>query len=245
MSVVNGEFVILGLAEDNPYCIRSADALAAYINEIGFLPLFGNEIPGFSVEERTPAAWWFTDNAEKDPWKWREQIARSGEIAYGKFFEKKAGFISKKWFPYFANFRRDGYDFDALYDDEKAPYRNKVIMDLFETDDTEIFSSEIKKKLKDSEAGKNMEQIFAALQMQTYLCICDFRQKTKKSGEPYGWPRTVYSKPEHLWGYDYISSAYAESPTESYRRIIRHFNEQYPIANAQQITKVIGNGKKL
>ena len=243
MSVVNGEFVILGLPENSPYCIHSADELVSYINEIGFLPLFGNEIPGLSVEERTPAAWWFTDNDKLDPWKWREQIARSGEIAYGKFFEKKAGFISKKWFPFFANFRRDGYDFDALYEDEKAPYRNKVIMDLFETDDSELYSSEIKKAMKGSEEGKNPDQILGMLQMQTYLCICDFRCKRKKSGEEYGWSRTVYSKPEHLWGYEYVTSAYSELPSESYRRIIMHFKEQYPAATAEQITKLIGDGK--
>lgn len=243
MSVVNGEFVILGLREDSPYCIHSADELVSYINEIGFLPLFGNEMPGFSVEERTPAAWWFTDNDKLDPWKWREQIARSGEIAYGKFFEKKAGFISKKWFPFFANFRRDGYDFDALYEDEKAPYRNKVIMDFFETNDTELLSCELKKKLKDTESGNSLEQTLGTLQMQTYLCICDFRRKVKKSGEEYGWPGTVYSRPEHLWGYEYVTSAYSELPSESCRHIINHFSEAYPIATEQQIRKIIGQGK--
>ena len=46
---------------------------------------------------------------------WREIIARSGKVAYGKFFDKKAGFISVEWLPVFANYRRDGDDFDALY----------------------------------------------------------------------------------------------------------------------------------
>ena len=68
---------------------------------------------------------------KSDPWEWREIIARSGKVAYGKFFDKKAGFISKQWFPYFANFRRDGYDFDALWDDEKASIRQKKIMDFY------------------------------------------------------------------------------------------------------------------
>ena len=41
----------------------------------------------------------------------RAIIARRHDIVYGKFFDKKAGFISKKWLPVFANYRRDGYDF--------------------------------------------------------------------------------------------------------------------------------------
>ena len=68
---------------------------------------------------------------EQDPWVWRELIARSKEVAYGKFFNKKSGFISKAWFPVFANYRRDGYDFDACWDDELANIRCKKIMDCF------------------------------------------------------------------------------------------------------------------
>ena len=36
-----------------------------------------------------------------------------------------------QWLPYFVNARRDGYDFDALYDDGKAPFTHKRIMDEF------------------------------------------------------------------------------------------------------------------
>ena len=70
------------------------------------------------------------DDPEKDSWRWRAIIARKHDIVYGKFFAKKAGFISRKQFPVFANYRRDGYDFDALFEDEKAPYKHKKIMDF-------------------------------------------------------------------------------------------------------------------
>ena len=59
------------------------------------LPLFKNEIDGFSAEEHTSALYWWSGDPEQDPWEWRELIARSGQAAYGKFFGKKAGFISK------------------------------------------------------------------------------------------------------------------------------------------------------
>ena len=55
-----------------------------------------------------------------------KSIARRGDVAYGKFFDKKAGFISREWLPYFLNFRRDGYDFDALWEDGKASYKQKT-----------------------------------------------------------------------------------------------------------------------
>ena len=59
------------------------------------------------------------------------KVAKKHDIVYGKFFANKAGFISRKWFPVFANYRRNGYDFDALFEDEKAPYKHKKIMDFF------------------------------------------------------------------------------------------------------------------
>lgn len=110
----NGTWIMYGLDADDPACIHTADELLKFINEIGFLPLFKNEIEGFSVEEHTiPGDWWCGEPAI-DPWEWRTIIAASGKAVYGKFFDKKAGFISKKWLPYFANYRRDGYDFEGV-----------------------------------------------------------------------------------------------------------------------------------
>ena len=148
-----------------------------------FLPLFKNEIPGFSLEERTVPEYWWSDDPEVDPWKWREIIARSGRVAYGKFFDRKAGFISKEWLPCFVNYRRDGYDFDALWEDGKASARQKKIMDLFaeEFEDEEYFSNELKQKAGFSKDGdKGFEGIITGLQMQTYLCVHDFRQRRNR-----------------------------------------------------------------
>lgn len=76
--------------------------------------------------------------------EWRRLIARSGQVAYGKFFGRKAGFISKAWFPHFANWRRDGYDFDSRWDEELASIRCKRVVDQFENR-PELFSFELKR----------------------------------------------------------------------------------------------------
>ena len=55
---------------------------------------------------------------------------RETGCAYGKFFENKAVFISKEWFPDFANYRRNGYDFDARFDDGLAAYKDKELFEL-------------------------------------------------------------------------------------------------------------------
>lgn len=241
-----GTWVMHGVAEDDPECIHTVEEAIEYINKVGFLPLFKNDIPGFSLEERTVPQHWWSENPERDPWEWREIIAGSGQVAYGKFFDKKAGFISKEWLPYFVNYRRDGYDFDALWDDEKASIRQKKIMDLFaeENDDAELYSYEVKQNAGFGKKGeKNFEGTMTELEMKLYLCIRDFRKRKNKKGENYGWAIAVYSTPEHLFGYDYVTCAYSETPKESWEKIVAHMNDIYPIATEAQIRRVIGISK--
>ena len=210
----SGEWIMRGLDWDDPLRIRTPEELINYIDQVGFLPLFANELPGFSVEDHVyPGSWW-TGDPEQDPWVWREIIARSGRVAYGKFFDRKAGFISKEWFPCFANYRRDGYDFDARYDDELASGRSKKIMDLFEDDDG----------------------VITELQMQGYIVTRDFRRRRrKKDGVEYGWPIAVYTTPENLWDYETVSSAYKEDPQISYSRIVEQVKKEFTEASDRQL----------
>lgn len=239
MANEHGEWIMYGVTEDDPYCIKSVEGLEKYINEIGFLPLFKNGIPGFSVEERTVAGYWWSGNRERDPWEWRQIIAERGNIAYGKFFDRKAGFISKKWLPYFVNIRRDGYDFDARWDDEKATLRQKKIMDLFAGDKC-LYSNEVKKLAGFGTDGeKNFEGVITELQTELYLCVRDFKRRKNKKGEEYGWPVAVYAMPETIWGYDFTTQAYNESPSVSGERIYRHMQDIYPVASEKQLKKVL------
>lgn len=87
---------------------------------------------------------------------------------------------------------------------------------LEENAEAEYFSSELKKKAGFGKGGeKGFDGVITALQMQTYLCVRDFRQRKNKKGEAYGWPVAVYCTPEHLWGRDHVTSAYTESAASS------------------------------
>lgn len=239
MANEGGKWIIYGVDWDDPECLHTVDEAVAYIKTVGFLPLFKNEIPGFSLEERTVPEFWWSGDLERDPWAWREIIARQGEVVYGKFFNRKAGFITKEWLPYFVNYRRDGYDYDAAWEDGILPRRQKKIMDLFEEEER-IISFEMKKKAGFSKDGeKNFDGTVTDLMMRTYLCMRDFRKKVNKKGQEYGWDVAVYAKPEELFGYEYVTSAYKEEPKESFERILKHMEEIYPIATKKQITKII------
>lgn len=234
-----------GLEWNDPYRIRTYRELINWINEVGFLPLFANEVNGFSVEEHVSPHYWWTGNPEQDPWEWREIIARTEEVAYGKFFDRKSGFVSKEWFPVFANYRRDGYDSDARWDDELANIRHKKIMDCFERqeDDDDIreyTGLQLKRACGFCKGGyKNFDGCITDLQMQTYLTIRDFRRKRNKRGIEYGMPVSIYCKPEDLWGYDMVTAGYKEDPQESKRRIFEHIRNLFPNASEKSIEKLI------
>jgi len=239
MAIENGAWIMRGLDWDDPSRVQTWEELIDYIEEVGFLPLFKNEVHGFSVEENTWDQGWWTDDPEQDPWEWRKLIARSGRVAYGKFFDKKAGFISKAWFPHFANYRRDGYDFDSRWDEELASLRSKRIMGQFAGRD-EISSFELKRLAGFGKEGlKNFEGTVTDLQMQGYLLIRDFRRKVNKKGLPYGWPISIYATPEALWGYDHISSAYHLEPAASRELIFQKVRENFPDAENLELDVVL------
>lgn len=229
-----------GLDWDDPSRVQTWEDLIDLINEVGFLPLFKNEVDGFSVEENTGYLYWWTGDEEQDPWEWRCLMARSGKVAYGKFFGKKAGFISKAWFPHFANWRRDGYDFDSRWDEELASIRCKRVMDQFENR-PELFSFELK-RLADfgKEGEKNFDGTVTDLQMQSYLLIRDFRRRINKKGLEYGWPISVYSTPETLWGYEHISSAYLIDPAASKAMVYQQVLKNFPEAQPTELDAVLG-----
>ena len=240
MAIENGEWIMRGLSWTDPSRNKSWLEWAAWVDEVGFLPLFQNEAAGFSVEEHTASLSWWTGDERHDPWEWRRLIARSGRVAYGKFFGKKAGFISKAWFPHFANWRRDGYDFDSLWDEELASLRQKRIMDQFESH-RDLFSFELKQLAGFGKGGeKNFEGTVTDLQMRSYLLIRDFRQRTNKKGQPYGWHISVYTTPEALWGYDYIASAYSIDPAQSRQLIYQQVKKHFPQASETALAAVLG-----
>ena len=158
----------------------------------------------------------------------------------GKFFGKKAGFISKAWFPDFANWRRDGYDFDSRWDDGLATARQKKIMDQF-TDTYALLSYELKERAGFGKGGeKNFEGTVTDLQMSSYLIIRDFRQKLNKKGQPYGWPRAEYTTPEALWGAACIAAAYATDPVQSRAKVFRQIQAHFPAATEERLRAVLG-----
>ena len=222
------------------FLIKSKADLIEAVNEFGFLPFFENSIRGFSVEEHiAPECWWHSGTGEWSAWEWKGPVIRETGCAYGKFFEKKACYISAEWFPDFANYRRDGYDFDARFDDGLASYKDKRLFDLVDSN-----APIISKKLKElgnyrKDGNKGFDTIMNRLQAQCYVTISDFVYMKNKRGESYGWGVAEYSTPESFMGSRFTDAVYRRSPEESRERVAEHFSRLFPSADIRLIKKFI------
>ena len=222
---------------DRNFTIRTQQDLADAVRTLGIVPLFTNSITGFSVEEHAAHEAWFTD--EPGIWEWKGPVIQETGCAYGKFFEKKAAFISREWFPDFANDRRDGYDFDARFDDGLASYQDKTLYELV-ADNEPILSKQLKRLGNYRKGGnKGFDTCMNRLQAQCYVTISDFVYATDAHGLPYGWGIAEYATPERFMGQDFQEHVYQRTPEESYQRIFEHLRQMLPDVSSEQIKRFL------
>ena len=219
------------------FTIRSRADMAAAVERLGILPLFSNSIPGFSIEERSAPEIWFTDG--EGPWEWKGPVIRGTGCAYGKFFENKAAFVSRDWYADLANYRRDGYDFDALYDEGLASRRENELYTLL-ADNAPIISRRLKELGGYGKNGKKgFDSLISRLQAQGYAVISDFVYSTAKSGATYGWGVAEYSTPEALFGEAFTAHVYDREPEESFARLLARLKEIAPHAEEAALRRFL------
>lgn len=218
--------------------LYNAGELEKLVEEIGFLPFFRNEIKGFSVEECTPAGYWFVENVD-GPWEWKGEIAARRKVAYAKLFDKKAGYVSSRWYPDLANYRRNGYDFDDRYAEGLSSRKDKDLIDILHKKGS-CLSIELKRLCNYGKEGNTgFETVITRLQMQTYITVQNFEYKLDRFGQPYGWGIARYAVSEEWLGDEMVTASYEIDPAESKECMIRHLKALLPQADEKQIEKLI------
>lgn len=220
------------------FTIRTKQDMIDAVETCGFLPLFANSIPGFSIEEHVAEEVWFNDETE-GVWEWKGPVIRATGCAYGKFFERKAAFISREWFPDFANYRRNGYDFDARFDDALACYADRDLYELIDAH-APVLSKELKRLGNYRKGGRRgFDTSINRLQAQCYVVISDFVYGTDKLGRRYGWGIAEYSTPEK-WMEGFAGLVYQRDPEESYGLVFEQLRRLLPQAEEDDIDDILG-----
>ena len=221
------------------FTIRKKLDLIDAVNTFGIVPFFRNSIPGFSIEEHVVPSVWYNGENEWAVWEWKGPVIRETCCAYGKFFEKKAAFVSLEWFLELANYRRDGYDFDARYDDGLASRKDKDLFDIIEAN-APALSRTIKAIGNYQKGGRTgFDTSLNRLQEQCYVLTSDFVYSLDRHGRRYGWGVAEYSTPERFFGPAFTDRVYAHSETESRDLLLEHLTALLPRADETALKKIL------
>ncbi len=217
--------------------IHNCPQLMECIEQMGFLPLLDGGIPGFSADEMVAPECRYVvqDDGSWDwpLWKWKGSVVTEGGFAYGKFFDSKAGFISRHWWPDFCNWRRSRH---PLPSDDSI---EGIILEILK-----VNGSMITRELRAAcgFTGPKMRSRFDSyvtrLQMACRIVTEDFVYPRDKHGNEYGWGWALLTTPELLLGRKLCQTD--RSPEESHNRLLNHFHFLLPDASEKQIDKLIG-----
>jgi len=194
---------------------------------------------GWGAEEETGIVW-HTGDPDTDPWEWRMRVLdERNDVAYSKVFFKKAGYITKEWYPYFIAARRGGKSFYNQYADGTASHFAKRIYDAV-TDYSSLPLDEIKRIAGFSREDKSkFDAALTELQMKLFLTTCGSQAKLSQTGEEYGWSSTVFCTTEQFWGGDLFDAAANISEEDAIDAITERIMKLNPSANEKKILKFI------
>ena len=231
------------------YIINSKESLAEAVKKFGILPFFPNNVKGLSIEEMCAPGMLFGGNHDEGCWEWKGPVIRKRESAYGKFFQRKAGFISLEVLPDFLNYRRSLVPVKSGSTDE-------MLLEIIRENDS-LSSTELKQlifgkhrrddpnSLPDNEISfpivtkrKSLETPLQRLQMGGWIIISDFEYKITKSGERYGWGVARYSTPEVTFP-EIMKKEITKSPAESLEIMVKELKKKISSAKTKSLLKLL------
>jgi hypothetical protein len=217
--------------------VHNCPELMEAIGEMGFLPLLGGDIEGFSADELVAPECRYValpDGGWDWPlWDWKGPMVTEGHYAYGKFFGGKAGFVTMEWWPDLCNYRR------ARYPEPEEESIEGAILEVLR-----VGGSMITRDLRRACGfdGPKMRSRFdgyvTRLQMACRVVTQDFVYPTDKHGNRYGWGWALLNTPERLLGHD--ACLCSRTPEESRQRIHDHLRALLPHASEKQLEKILG-----
>lgn len=236
------------------FVIDSRETLEEAAIKFGILPFFPNNVRGLSVEEMCAPGMLFGGNYDEGCWEWKGPVVRRRTTAYGKFFRRKAGFVSLDLLPDFLNYRRAAYPV-------KPDSTEEMLLDIIR-DNEGLSSTELKSYIfggydtkrewndlpsADCPAAnekrgkgkrKSLESPLQRLQMGGWIIISDFVYKRTKKGERYGWGVATYSTPELNFG-SHLKLPSGKSAEESLDFIISNMKKRFPGASRKDLITLL------
>jgi len=228
--------------------ITNKEQLEKAALKYGMLPFFANKVTGFSIEELAAPGMLFGETSEDyGCWEWKGPVICEQTTAYGKFFRKKAGFVSLELLPDFLNYRRSRYPVspgstEATILDIIKEHKGITSTELKNiilgnpgkrtkpTDLTDILCAPAKKL-------RSIEGPLQRLQMGGWVLIANFEYKHTSRGNRYGWGIALYSTPEIWFGKEF--GKIERTPDESFRYLVDYVFAKLNISEKKTVEQLI------
>lgn len=216
--------------------VHNATQLVDLIQEVGFLPLLYSGISGYSADEAVDpdCRYVLLDDGSWDwpLWDWKGPITTEGDCVYGKFFNKKAGFVSCAWWPDLYNWRRHANPAPAPGSIEET-----ILMTLREHGS--LITRDLRRAcgFTEPKTRSRFDGYITRLQMACRIVTQDFVYPRDKHGHEYGWGWALLTTPEQLLGKEACQCD--RKPEESLERMLVHLRHQLPRASEKELTRII------
>jgi len=202
----------------------------------GVFSLF-RHVLGISADDGLP---WHTGEPDTDPWEWRMRVLNErNDIAYAKVFYRKAGYITREWYPYFLTARRVGQAFEDAYQAGTAGRMEKRLYDTLQCH-PRLPVHDIKRiaGIKKEDAAR-FDRALTELQMKLYITMCGGERKVSQAGAAYGWYSTVFCLTEDFWPPEVWKEAAAMTPTQAFEALSRRVVALHPQADLRKLARFI------
>lgn len=206
--------------------INCPEKMLEAIRYYGIVPFFKCGIPGWSIEEMTPKDCWFFSSDQLGPWDWKIDVLQSGEIAYGKFLQRKAAFATAECYGHLLNWRRAQQKYAVAPRkprtvNEKlnalmAPVTLEIIREIGAVESSQLrqmLEERVPAELRKGVGGhmekyllpkvkkQALEFVLQHLEMGCHVITGDFRRVYRGPNAEYsGWQRASLTTPEALFG---------------------------------------------
>ncbi|MDE6279316.1 MAG: hypothetical protein K2M05_05025, partial [Paramuribaculum sp.] len=202
----------------------------------------------FSVEEMAAPGMLFGDDSDDwGCWDWKGPVIRQQTTAYGKFFRRKAGFVSLELYPDFLNYRRAQYPVEEgsaearileLVNGNEASTSAEMRKIIFGAADRKRAPRNLADVIEGTKPRRSiLEPALQHLQMGGRLLIADFEYKYTAKGDRYGWGVALYTTPE-IWFGERIADV-PRTPDESFQKLCDHLAAKLPDADRNEIVKLL------
>lgn len=183
---------------------------------------------------------WHTEDPETDPWEWRVRaLNEQKDIAYGKYFFKKSGYITREWYPYFYAVRRGNKVLEEEFEEGNISQAAKRIY-LCVSEHKELPVHLIKQQCGFAKEEKSkFDSAVTELQMKFYIAMCGSTRKVSGNGEEYGWKSNVFCLAEDLFEHEYMDIAYSLKEEEAFEAIKSRLLSLQPQADGKRLNKFI------